>query len=280
MKILDLDQDRKNFCKFVSLFLAKGIQCRDVTEHKVNYMYFLHGLSSMPLQGNSMRIVDLLARIPLFEGLPEEQINEIANIIVDQEFGKGQTIFSEGDEGTGFHVVVSGRVKVFKLSSEGKEQILHIFGPGEPFGEVPVFSGQSFPAHAEALENARIFFMDRKEFIQLIQREPSLALNMLAILSKRLRRFTQLVEDLSLKEVPGRLAAYLSYLSNRQKGTDEPELDISRGQLASILGTIPETLSRILGKMSQQGIIEVQGRQIRIVDREALDELATGGKLP
>lgn len=227
-----------------------------------------------------MKIVDFLAKIPLFEGLPQEQINDLADIIVDQEFKRGRTIFSEGDEGTGFYVVVSGRVKIFKLSAEGKEQILHIFGPGEPFGEVPVFAGLRFPAHAETLEHSRIFFLDRKDFVNLILKEPSLALNMLAILSKRLRRFTQLVEDLSLREVPGRLAAYLLYLSNRQDGTDELELDIPKGQLASILGTIPETLSRILGKMTQMGLIEVQGRRIRLTDRKAMEELAAGaGKL-
>jgi CRP/FNR family transcriptional regulator len=226
-----------------------------------------------------MKIVDLLKQVPLFQGLPQEQIEELANLIVVQELKRAQTIFSEGDEGTGFYVVISGRVKVFKLSLEGKEQILHIFGPGEPFGEVPVFAGENFPAHAEALEKSRIFFLDRQDFVNLIQREPSLAMNMLAVLSKRLRQFTRLIEDLSLKEVPGRLAAYLLYLSTRQGGTDDLELDIPKGQLASILGTIPETLSRILGKMSQIGLIQVQGRQIKIKNRNGLEELAAEGKL-
>ncbi|MCX5853557.1 MAG: helix-turn-helix domain-containing protein, partial [Deltaproteobacteria bacterium] len=105
-----------------------------------------------------------------------------------------------------------------------------------------------------------------------------MALNMLAVLSARLRRFAALVEDLSLKEVPVRLATYLLYLSNKSRNADDVDLDISKGQLASLLGTIPETLSRILGKMTRQGLIRSQGSRISILDRNGLSEIATGGK--
>lgn len=218
-----------------------------------------------------------IARVPLFEGLPPAQLEDLAMIVTDQVFQKGQTIFSEGEDGNGFFVVISGRVKIFKLSAEGKEQILHFFGPGEPFGEVPVFAGQHFPAHAEAMEETRVFFFPRKSFVDLIKRNPSLALNMLAVLSKRLRRFTALIDDLSLKEVPGRLAAYLLYLSDQNKGAKELDLTITKAQLASLLGTIPETLSRILGKLSSQGLIETDGRRIRILNIDGLQDLAESG---
>jgi CRP/FNR family transcriptional regulator len=201
-------------------------------------------------------------------------------IITEQGFRKGEIIFSEGEEADGFYVTVKGRVKVYKLSAEGKEQILHIFGPGEPFGEVPVFTGQRFPAHAEAMEESRIFFFPKESFVDLVRRNPSLALNMLGVLSKRLRRFTALIDDLSLKEVPGRLAAYLLYLTTKKGESSEIELSITKAQLASLLGTIPETLSRILGKMTAQGLIETDGRVIRILDRESLRELVdSGGRL-
>ncbi|MBW1817442.1 MAG: Crp/Fnr family transcriptional regulator [Deltaproteobacteria bacterium] len=227
-----------------------------------------------------MKITDLIGTIPLFEGLAERHLDDLAMIVVDQKFARGQTIFSEGDEGNGFYVAASGRVKIFKLSWEGKEQILHIFGPGEPFGEVPVFSGQNFPANAEAMEESRIFFFPRKSFIDLVRENPDLALNMLAVLSMRLRRFAALIEDLSLKEVPGRLAAYLLYLSERNEGAQRLELEIAKGQLAGLLGTIPETLSRVLGKMRDQALIETEGRRIHILDMQGLEVLAeTGGRL-
>ena len=226
-----------------------------------------------------MGIIQDIAAIPLFQGLPDKHLEDLAMIVVDQVFQRGQVIFSEGDDGNGFFVAVTGRVKIYKMSPDGKEQILHIFEPGEPFGEVPVFTGQQFPANAEAMQESRLYFFPRDSFIRLIRKNPSLALNMLAILSKRLRRFTMLVEDLSLKEVPGRLAAYLLYLSELGEGTTDLELSITKGQLASLLGTIPETLSRILGKMSGQGLIETEGPKIKILDPQGLEELAEWGHL-
>jgi CRP/FNR family transcriptional regulator, dissimilatory nitrate respiration regulator len=102
-------------------------------------------------------------------------------------------------------------------------------------------------------------------------------MNMLAVLSRRLIRFTQLIENLSLKEVPGRLAAYLLYLNELNKGSQDLELDISKGQLASLLGTIPETLSRILGRMHKTGLIESDGPRIKIVNIQGLEDLAVAG---
>jgi CRP/FNR family transcriptional regulator, dissimilatory nitrate respiration regulator len=225
-----------------------------------------------------MEIAGWVAKIPLFEGLPADQHRDLASIALVKSFSRSQTIFSDGESGTGFYVVLSGRVKIYKLSAEGKEQILHIFGGGEPFGEVPVFEGRPFPAHAVALDDSQCLFFPRQAFVDLISRNPSLSLNMLAVLSRRLRRFTVLVDDLSLKEVPGRLAAHLLYLSDRNAGADDLELDVPKGQLAGMLGTIPETLSRILTKMVKQGLIESNGPRIRIVDREELTELAEGVK--
>lgn len=226
-----------------------------------------------------MRLADRIARIALFDGLPRDQLDELSQIVVEQKFKRGQTLFSEGMKASGFYGIVSGKIKVYKMSLEGKEQILHIFGEGEFFGEVPVFAGGSYPAHAETLEESRLLFFPRAEFTELIKKEPSLAMNMLAVLSRRLRQFTHLIEDLSLKEVPGRLAAYLLYMSDRNGQADRLELDITKGQLASLLGTIPETLSRILGKLSQQDYIRVDGRKIELCNREALESLAAGEKL-
>ena len=220
------------------------------------------------------RAARIIAAIPAFNGLPESQLSDIHRIAKERAYAKGELIFSERDEGDGFYVVVDGRVKIFKLSSEGKEQILHIFGPGEPFGEVPVFSGQSFPANAEAIAKSRLLFFPRRDFIGLISENPSLALNMLAVLSKRLRQFTVQVENLSLKEVPERLASYLIYLAEEQGKADAVSLPISKGQLASLLGTIPETLSRIFAKMSGEGLIQVDGKRIRLLDRTSLEILA------
>jgi CRP/FNR family transcriptional regulator len=222
------------------------------------------------------RITEHIASIPLFQGLSGEYHDELAMIVADQEFQRGGLIFSEGDAGTGFYVIIDGRVKIFKLSFDGKEQILHILGPGEPFAEVAVFTGSTYPANAVALEKSRLFFFPRKAFAELIATQPALAMNMLATLSLRLKQFAHMIEALSLKEVPGRLAAYI-LVDSKQNSTEQSiKLTVSKTQLASLLGTIPETLSRILTKMNKQGLIDIEGSTITILDRQGLTALAEG----
>ena len=206
----------------------------------------------------------------LFKGLPQEQIDIILRMTIEKNFARGETIFFEGDEAKGFYIVSGGQVKVFKMNPLGKEHILHIFGAGEPIGEVPVFHSQPFPASAEALVKSSLLYFLRKDFVNLIKEHPSVSLNMLALLSMRLRQFTSQIENLSLKEVPARLANYLIYISEEQNNTDTVQLSVSKGQLASLLGTIPETLSRIFAKMSDEGLIRVEGRTITILNREGL----------
>ncbi len=212
----------------------------------------------------------VIANSELFGGLAPDHLDEIERIAVSKDYGRGETIFFEGDPAAGFYMVASGRVKIFKTSVSGKEQILHIFGGGEPFGEVPVFHNQPFPANATTLEKTTLLFFPRKDFVELVNTMPSLVMNMLAVLSIRLRRFAMQIENLSLKEVPARLAGYLLYLSEEQGNPEQVELQISKGQLASLLGTIPETLSRIFAKMSEEGLISVEGKSISLLDREGL----------
>ncbi|MBW1954379.1 MAG: Crp/Fnr family transcriptional regulator [Deltaproteobacteria bacterium] len=217
---------------------------------------------------------DALAHSSLFEGLPREQMEAIRRIAVSRQAQKGEIIFSQGDPGNGFYIVDDGVVKVFTVSGEGKEQILHILGGGEPFGEVAAFTGRTFPAHAEALTDCRLWFFPKNAFVQLVQGHSTLSLNMIALLCARLHQFAAQVESLSLKAVPSRLATYLMVLAEEQEATDSVVLKISKGQLASLLGTIPETLSRVLARLSDQGLIQVEGKSIRLKDVEGLLELS------
>jgi CRP/FNR family transcriptional regulator len=222
--------------------------------------------------------LDVMVRIPLFSGLNATQLAQFGGIAVERAFGKNQWVFAEGDEGDGFYVVLSGSVKVFKLSADGKEHILHIFGSGQVFGEVPVFAGEHFPANAQAIVASRLLFFPRAAFVALLEKHPALALKLLADLSLKLRQFAVQIENLSLKEIPARLATYLLHLAETQGRSDQVTLAISKGQLASLLGTIPETLSRMFAKLSGQNLIAVEGRTIRLLDIPALEELAEAGK--
>ena len=213
---------------------------------------------------------EIIAGSLLFKGLSDDQLERVAEISLQKEYERGKAIFFDGDEATGFYMVVSGKVKIFKMSLDGKEQILHIFGPGEPFGEVPVFHGQPFPANAVTMARSSLLFFPRQKFVDLVSCTPSLSLSMLAMLSLRLRRFASQVESLSLKEVPARLAAHLLYLAGEQDRTDRVVLDIPKGQLANLLGTTPETLSRIFARMTEEGVIRVDGKTIQLLDYEEL----------
>lgn len=224
----------------------------------------------------SFEFREFLANIQLWRGLPENQLDALAQIAIAKTYRKGEVIFEEGDEGRGFFVVKFGRVKVFKLSTDGKEQILHFFGDGEHFAEVPVFDGQCFPASAAAVEKSELLFFPRSAFLTLLEQHPTLAIAMLAVSARHLRRMAQIIENLSFKEVPGRLAVYLLYLSNRNGKGDEVKLDMTKTQLAAFLGTIPETLSRVFAKMSQDGLIAIEGSRIKLLNRERLAVLAEG----
>jgi CRP/FNR family transcriptional regulator len=222
---------------------------------------------------NKLNHDSLIANIPIFQGLSAPDLYMLEGILKEKEFSKGENIFLEGSDTTGFYIIMKGRVKVFKLSADGKEQILHIAGAKELLGAVSAFSGDPYPAHADAIEKTGAFFFPRRDFLALIKKEPSVVMNMMANLAKRLQQFTKMIEDLSLKEVPGRVAAYLLYLCRRSEGADTVEIDISKAQLASLLGTIPETLSRILRRMSEKGILEVRGRKIRLLKKNELDHI-------
>jgi CRP/FNR family transcriptional regulator len=211
-----------------------------------------------------------LAESVLFKGLSGTLLRQLAELAQERHFRRGEMIFLEGTASSGFYMVAEGLVKLFKMSCDGREQILYVLEPGEPFGIVPVFHGQNFPANAVSLTAAAAFFFPKKEFVALIAAHPELALSIMAALARRLRRFSAKIESLSLKEVPARLAAHLLYLTETQGRTDQVGLDIPKKQLANLLGTSPETLSRIFAEMSAEEMIRVEGKKIVLLNYEKL----------
>ncbi len=226
---------------------------------------------------------DLLKRCPLFAGLKEEDLKKIRGIALHKQVGKKGLLFSDGQEAKGFYVILSGKVKLYKVSSEGKEQILHVVSAPDAFAEAALFHEGNYPASAEAMTDCQLFFFPKREFVELIEKNPRLSINMIVSLSHYLRRFASLIEELSLKEISSRVAKYLVDLSLRSEREGRSpatvELDLSKTQLASKLGTISETLSRTLSKMKAKGIVDVQKNRIHILDRRALEEIASGLKL-
>lgn len=218
-----------------------------------------------------------IRNVSMFKGLSPDQIDHLADIAIVKSYRRNQTIFAEGEDCHSFYVIINGMVRIFKLAPSGKEQIIHIFRDGDIFGEAAVFSGGKFPAFATAIKETKVILFPKDKFVRLIKDDPDLSLRIIGTLSERLKQFVSVIENLSLKEVSGRLASYLLHLSDKSNQAEIIELDITKGNLASLLGTIPETLSRILAKMSDEGIIESIGnRTIKILDIDSLESLASG----
>jgi CRP/FNR family transcriptional regulator len=225
-----------------------------------------------------MEILDILRKSLVYAGLNDEDLQEVAAIAARRSFNKGETLFSEGETANGFYLLASGGMKLCKVSPDGREKVLHFTHPGETFAEAAFFGDGRYPAEARAIEKGEALFFPRDAFMGLLERNPRFSMNLIISLSLLLRRFARQIEELSFAEVPARLAAYLCELVDRKstscQGKTYIELEMKKGELASQLGTVSETLSRSLRKLKEEGLIEVEGNRVIVFDLKRLRELA------
>ena len=215
-----------------------------------------------------------LSNIFLFNSFNDSEIDLLMASTAVKSIRKGEQIFSEGIEATAFFVIVSGKVKIYKLSPEGKEQTLHIQGPGDLVAEAAIFDSMVYPASCFALEDSTLIRISKEGFTGLIKRHPELALKMMSGYSKRLRQFVAKIEELSLKDIKSRLAGYLLKHSSEVDGVTICRLVYSKKELASVLGAVPETLSRALAFLKQKRLIIEKDNTIVIPDPEKLTVFA------
>jgi CRP/FNR family transcriptional regulator, dissimilatory nitrate respiration regulator len=222
---------------------------------------------------------ETLLDVPLFSEMDISHLREISEISRIEQFRKNQHIFLENDPYAGFYIVLKGSVKIYRISSEAKEYILHLRKPPQLFADVPLFEeGGNYPANAIALEDSVLLFIPKDEFTELIRKNPSIALKMLAGFARRMRDMTNKMEEISTKEVSNRLARYIlnEIEKNGSAKLKEPflRLTISKANVATYLGTITETLSRTFKKLQEEKIIVVTGRKIFVKDLKRLKQLA------
>ncbi len=232
----------------------------------------LPSAATLPTMDATQLAERLIACGCLLGELPPADLAALAGVIEPRHFPAGATLFRQDEPAAGFHVVETGRVRIARLAPNGREQILHVFGPGELIGEVPVFQGGRYPAGAQAVGAVASLWIPRDQFVRLGEGNPVLLLDMLALLAKRLRRFVGMIDDLALKDVRTRLAHHL--ISAQRNGA--VELDVAKAVLANLLGTKAETLSRTLKRLEEDGCIVVHGPRIEICDATLLDAIATG----
>ncbi len=221
---------------------------------------------------------ELLKRSYFFQELDPSEFAALAEIVQLRRVDADAVLFFEGDPATGFFVLLSGRVRIYKSAPDGKELTLHVITPGQMFAEAAIFRGQTFPANCMAMDDSEVVFIPKEPFLQLITHFPNISLKIIAGLSRWLREFAGKLEDLSLREVSARLAAYLLKQSRRAK-SPTVRLSISKAALATELGTISETLSRNLKKLRDLEIIAVDGSTIVIRDQPRLEAAADGEKI-
>lgn len=227
--------------------------------------------------------LNILRKIIHFSELNDDELKAIYKFCSIKKFNKNEVIFFESEPYKGFYALLSGLVKVFKVSPEGKEQIINIFEPYGTFAEVPMFKNIKFPdsnivypANSMALEDdTELLFIPAKEYINFIKSDINLCLKMLSVLALKNVHLNMMLGNITLRDVSKRLAVFLlTEYEKSGKESDSIQLDISRYDLASYLGTIQETVSRTLKKLQNEGIIEVSGKDIIIKNLAKLKTLS------
>ena len=214
--------------------------------------------------------MEFLKEVPLFSGLSEDQLRKINQISVKKKYSKGEVIFNPGEKGEHFFILKSGKVKIFK-TAKGKEQIIKIFNRPALFGEAASFTGKNFPAWAEAIEDSEIMIIPRDKFLELLKEDPEIGMNLLSVMAQRLIHLTNVIESLSLKNALSKVA---TYILRKSEEIDKIEVPFSTSMASMELGLTKETVSRMLGKLKDLGIIEKTKNRVKIKNVKALKNLA------
>ena len=220
-------------------------------------------------------IIATLKATQLFSALDTAEITVLADRATIRRFSPGELLFSEGEPCSGLYVVAAGRIRIFKTSQNGREQVLAVEGPGTSIAELPVFDGGPYPASAAAIEDAQLVFVSRGDFRACCLEHPEVSLKVLQVVGMRLRRLVGIIEELSFTTLRHRLISWLlreAPLHGRtESGKIVFELGMSHQELAAHIGTVRELVSRNMARLQAQGLIKVQGREVTITDREALE---------
>lgn len=225
-------------------------------------------------------LADTLGKTALLANLSQAELKTLAARTVRRLFSSGQLLFSEGEPCNGLHIIARGKVRIFKTSISGREQVLAMNNPGESVAELPVFDGGPFPASAVATEETEIAYISRHDFQAYCMDHPEVALKVLQVVGARLRRLVGIIEELSFTTIRQRLIAALVKLA-QSEGTNTPrgiefQLPASHQELANQLGTVRELISRNLMRLQAEGLLDVDARQIAVKDMKGLSALLDG----
>lgn len=225
----------------------------------------------MPEPGN---VASALGAVSLFSNLSPDELRLLGAHAVRRRVAEGELLFSEGDTCKGLHIIASGKLRIFKSSPSGREQVLAVEGPGGSVAELPVFDGGPYPASVTAVEDSQILFISRDDFRRFCLEHPEVALKLLGVVGARLRRLVGIIEELSFATVRQRLVAALVRLAQtegkRADGRVEFQLPGTHQDLAHQLGTVRELVSRNLMRLQAEGLIQVDAHRVTVLDLPGL----------
>jgi CRP/FNR family transcriptional regulator len=218
-------------------------------------------------------VLGFLRSSPVFAGLPAGDLASLAAVARREQVGARQYIFSEGDPARWFCLVVAGRVKIVRQSRTGKEVVVEILGPGEPFGGVAVLERRPYPASAQATEPSVVVKIPQDAVILMAERHPSIMREMALMIGRRLRAAHDAVKSLAIDPAEARLAATVLRLAD---GGSALPFHVTRQTLADMSGTTVETAIRIMSRWQRAGIVQEEGGRLTLADPEAVQALAEG----
>jgi CRP/FNR family transcriptional regulator len=222
-------------------------------------------------------IVAVLESTALFSSLSTEELRALAARTVRKHLKAGDLLFSEGEPCHGLHIIASGKVRIFKTSVNGREQVLAVNQPGESVAELPVFDGGEYPASAVAIEETQIAFIAQRDFHSYCLEHPQVALKVLSVVGARLRRLVGIIEELSFTTIRQRLVATLLKLAQNEGAKTASGIEFllpsTHQELANQLGTVRELISRNLMRLQAEGLLEVDARRIVVKDIKGLSAL-------
>ncbi len=222
-----------------------------------------------------MNIAQTIQETILFQGVQPEAVQELAGHCHQKTYKKGQQLFEAGDKAESFFIILKGWVKLFRVSREGEEAVIHIFGPGESFAEAAVFRDQrSYPVNAQAVTDIEIVEIPRNFFIQKIEQDSQFALRILATISSRQHYLVGQLEQITTRTAPQRIGAFLLRFSQKKSAESNimaVHLPYDKSLISTRLNIKPETFSRALAKLKPYGVI-LEGREIILHDSRKLAE--------
>ena len=213
-------------------------------------------------------LTSTLRQSRMFADLSFDNLMAVADVCSLKSLQKGATLFREGDRAEGFYVLQTGAISVFKITPDGREQIICVFRAPESFAEVTLATVEAYPANAVALENSQVILVQRAGFRDLIRRNPELSLHMLASMSLHLKHLVQTLQDYKGRQFEGRLADWL--LRHAPEGAPVFELPVTKKNLAGQLGVTSETLSRTFARFRDEGLIRVEGPRVLLLNTDGL----------